>query len=124
MRNEIWLENRFDSVFKKFFFDLEATNQIVVKFGRRGRRQLGAIKQLRSRLIGNHPSLFTSLKLRGSRKLRSGYRRGLDKHNPTTIIINGFFRDEEIPEFVVDAVIAHELSHYAHGFNSPLPQLH
>ena len=98
MRNEIWLENRFDYIFKKYFFDLEATNEIIIKFSRKSRRQLGAIKQMRSRLVG--------------------------KNNPTTIVINGFFRDEFIPEFVVDAVIAHELSHYAHGFNSPLPQLH
>jgi hypothetical protein len=42
----------------------------------------------------------------------------------TIIVINGLFRDEAIPEFVIDSVIAHEMSHYAHGFNSPLPQIH
>jgi len=37
----------------------------------------------------------------------------------TIITINGHFKDQEIPEFVVDAVLAHELTHYAHGFFSP-----
>lgn len=40
------------------------------------------------------------------------------------ITINGIFRDETLPEQIVDAIIAHELSHYAHGFSSPLPKLY
>jgi hypothetical protein len=40
------------------------------------------------------------------------------------ITINGIFRDETLPENIVDAIIAHELSHYAHGFSSPLPKLY
>jgi hypothetical protein len=39
----------------------------------------------------------------------------------TVITINGY---PEIPEFVVDAVLAHELTHYAHGFFSPHEQKH
>jgi hypothetical protein len=38
------------------------------------------------------------------------------------ITINGYFRDETVPEAVVQATLAHELSHYAHGFSSPLPK--
>lgn len=38
------------------------------------------------------------------------------------ITINGVFRDEKIPEQIIYSVIAHELCHYAHGFNSPLPR--
>ena len=38
------------------------------------------------------------------------------------ILINGRFRDEEIPVEIVHATIAHELCHYAHGFCSPLPK--
>ena len=30
--------------------------------------------------------------------------------------------DDRVPETVVDATIAHELCHYAHGFASPLPR--
>lgn len=43
---------------------------------------------------------------------------GQNKEN-TIITINGHFIDPQIPEFVVDAVLAHELTHYAHGFFSP-----
>lgn len=38
------------------------------------------------------------------------------------ITINGIFRDESIPEQVIQATLAHELAHYAHGFSSPLPR--
>ncbi len=38
------------------------------------------------------------------------------------ITVNGLFKDSQIPEIVVKATIVHELSHYAHGFNSPLSQ--
>ena len=27
---------------------------------------------------------------------------------------------DDVPEYIIDLTIAHELSHYAHGFNSPL----
>lgn len=48
---------------------------------------------------------------------------GRNKEN-TIITINGYFIDPEIPEFVVDAVLAHELTHYAHGFCSPHKQVY
>lgn len=38
------------------------------------------------------------------------------------ITINGIFRDESIPEQVIQATLAHELAHYSHGFSSPLPR--
>ncbi|QQR55183.1 hypothetical protein IPG41_01310 [Candidatus Peregrinibacteria bacterium] len=40
----------------------------------------------------------------------------------SVITVNGLFRDEKIPEQIVQATLAHELSHYAHGFSSPLPR--
>ena len=42
----------------------------------------------------------------------------------TEIAINGIFMDELVPEFIIDLTLAHELIHYMHGFNSPLPQQH
>lgn len=42
----------------------------------------------------------------------------------STITINGLFRDEAIPEEIIQATLAHELTHYAHGFSSPLPRLY
>ncbi|MFH1637530.1 MAG: hypothetical protein ABIB71_03840 [Candidatus Woesearchaeota archaeon] len=35
------------------------------------------------------------------------------------IAINSLFKDEVIPEYIIDLTIAHELVHYWHGFNSP-----
>ncbi len=45
----------------------------------------------------------------------------LDPNDPTIsiITINRLYQDEFVPEYVIDATIVHELSHYAHGFNSP-----
>jgi hypothetical protein len=40
------------------------------------------------------------------------------------IRINGILKNQSIPEFVCDAVVAHELTHYAHGFGSKRPQLY
>jgi len=47
----------------------------------------------------------------------------LDRDGVTTVItMNGLFKNPEVPKFVVQATIVHELSHYAHGFNSPIGQ--
>lgn len=40
------------------------------------------------------------------------------------ILINGLFASNEVPEYVVDATLAHELSHYVHGYGSGLKKLH
>ena len=100
MRNNDWLEARLEHIYKTYFPDLEAPNAIEIAFGKRAARTLGSIRKSRyggfwGHLAGNYSSIIT---------------------------ISGYFRDETIPDFVVDGVIAHELSHYAHGFNSPLPQ--
>jgi len=102
MRDQLWLENRFEFIYRKYFADLQAPNQIEIKWGRRSRRQLGCIKKERPKSFTDH--FKTDFK--------------------TIIIINALFRDKEIPSYVIDSVIAHEMSHYAHGFNSPLPQIH
>jgi len=102
MRNQGWLENRFEYIYRTYFADLEAPNQIEIKWGRRSRRQLGCIKKERPKSLADH--------------FKPDFK--------TIIVINGLFRDEAIPEFVIDAVIVHEMAHYAHGFNSPLPQKH
>ncbi|MBI4734044.1 MAG: hypothetical protein HY779_04415 [Rubrobacteridae bacterium] len=40
------------------------------------------------------------------------------------IRINGILKDLSIPEYVCDAVVAHELTHYVHGFGSKRPRLY
>lgn len=52
---------------------------------------------------------FGSIKMKPDRKV-------------SQITINGIFKLEEIPMEIIQATIAHELAHYAHGFCSPLPQ--
>ncbi len=38
--------------------------------------------------------------------------------------INALLRHHSVPECVLIATIAHEVTHYAHGFGSPLPRLY
>ena len=38
------------------------------------------------------------------------------------IVVNGMFKHDVVPEYMIDITLAHELAHYAHGFNSPLPK--
>jgi hypothetical protein len=102
MRNLKWLENRFEYIYRNYFSDVDATNQIEIIWGRRSRRQLGCIKK-------EYPKSFVD---------------HFKRDFKTIIVINGLFRDEAIPEFVIDSVIVHEMAHYSHGFNSPLPQKH
>ena len=37
--------------------------------------------------------------------------------------INALLQLREVPEYVLCTTIAHELTHYAHGFGSPLPRI-
>jgi hypothetical protein len=40
------------------------------------------------------------------------------------ILINGLFALQEVPDYVIDATLAHELAHYVHGYGSGLRKLH
>ena len=46
------------------------------------------------------------------------------RNKDTEIAVNSLFQDYLVPEYVIDITIAHELTHYAHGFHSPLPRLY
>jgi hypothetical protein len=49
----------------------------------------------------------------------------LSLDNTTSFIgLNALLQLPQVPEYVLIATIAHELTHYAHGFGSPLPRLH
>lgn len=92
-RDNRWLKDKLAQIWQRYFADIPVANNVFVKFGRPTRTRLGSIKF------------------------------GRRKENPNTIItINGHFTDPDIPEFVIEAVLAHELTHYAHGFASPLEQ--
>jgi hypothetical protein len=93
MRDDAWLFLKLDEVWDGHFSDVPQLNDVKIVWGRKARNRLGSIKQ-------------------GERRLGSPVE--------TIITINSLFKDEEIPEFIVTATIAHELAHYAHGFHSPL----
>jgi hypothetical protein len=89
-RDERWLQGILDKIWDNYFPEVRQENDVRIVFGRRAKRRLGSIS--------------------------------LDPNDRKTSIItmNGIFRSQDIPEFVVEATIFHELTHYAHGFNSPL----
>jgi hypothetical protein len=93
-RDQEWLENMLADTWAKYFSDVDQANDVVIKFGRAAKQRLGSI--------------------------------GLDRKNPnvSVITINSIYKDLEVPEYVIRATIVHEMSHYAHGFNSPHDQKH
>ncbi len=46
------------------------------------------------------------------------------RNNRSIITVTGYYRSLAVPDFVVDETISHELVHYSHGFESPLPRLY
>ncbi|MFH1749966.1 MAG: hypothetical protein ABH837_03705 [bacterium] len=55
-------------------------------------------------------------------RTRLGSIRYHKKTKTSIITISGYFKNLEIPEFIIDAVLAHELVHYLHGFSSSHPR--
>ena len=64
-----------------------------------------------------------NIKFKGRWKNKFGHIKKL-KNGDSEIVINGYFKNYTIPEYIIHLTIAHELVHYSHGFNSPLPKLH
>ncbi len=91
-RDQEWLENLLADIWYRSFEDVPQDNDVVIRWGKRAKRRLGSIS--------------------------------VDPRDMTTSIIrvNRLFQDLDVPEFVVRATIFHEMTHYAHGFNSPLEQ--
>ena len=58
------------------------------------------------------------IRFKGKWKLKFGHIKM--KNNVTEIIVNSLFKHEDVPQYIVDLTIAHELVHYSHGFQSPL----
>ena len=93
MRNNQWLAERLTSIHQKYFSDIVISNTILVKFGRISKTRFGSIIA----------------------RPRKGY-----SQDVSYITINALFKNEEVPEYVIDATLVHEFVHYAHGFHSPL----
>ena len=62
------------------------------------------------------------IKFKGKWKNKFGHIKLL-RDKSTEIAINSLFKHEEVPEYMLDLTIAHELVHYMHGFQSPHPRL-
>lgn len=97
MRTSEWLEQKFEIMLANNFADMDIKNPIFIKFGRKSKRRLGSI---------------------ALREVRG------EQDKMSIIVLNGYFRSEEIPEEVILITIAHELVHYLHGFNSYHEQAH
>ncbi len=113
VRDNKWLENIMYKLWEDYFNDIPRKNLVIIKFGKRAKRQLGSIKWVRR-----------NTKVKGFLRKKSddlGYQ---DDGRITLITITSLFKDEDIPEYVVQATIAHEMIHYAHGFFSPLKQVY
>ena len=61
------------------------------------------------------------IRFKGKWRNKFGHIRLLKNKN-TEIAINSHFKNDEIPEYIIDITIAHELVHYMHGFHSPHPK--
>lgn len=95
MRDNRWLAERLTVLHRTYFADVPVGNMLFVRFGRKSRTRFGSIIARPKRGHGQPVTYIT---------------------------VNALFREEEVPEYVIDATLAHEFSHYAHGFHSPLPR--
>jgi len=95
MRDNKWLAGRLDELHDTYFPDIDIQNTLLVRFGRASRSRFGSIIA----------------------KPVAGHRLPV-----TYISINALFKDESVPEYVIDATLLHEFVHYAHGFHSPIKQ--
>jgi hypothetical protein len=112
-RDNEWLEQLMFDLWEDYFNDIPRKNFVLIKFGRRAKRQLGSIKWVR----GN-------TKVKSLLKKRKDDLNLQDEKRITVITISSLFKNVKVPEYVVRATIAHEMIHYTHGFFSPLKQLY
>lgn len=115
IRNNSWLEQKLYDIWEDFFADIPRKNLVIIKFGRSSRRQLGSIKwanrNTRIKTVMREKQFLTNHEIQDDKRI-------------TVITITRKFKDPSIPEYVVEATIAHELCHYTHGFSSPMKQIY
>jgi len=63
------------------------------------------------------------IRFKGKWKNKFGHIKRM-KNKDTEIVINSLFKDLNVPAYIINLTIAHELVHYMHGFNSPHKQLY
>ncbi len=98
MRDEKWLEEKLQFLLKKYFASVKLSDPIEIKWGREAKFRFGSIRLLKPK----------GIKLLTKRT----------KPQKSIITITSMFRSPRIPAKIVEYTIAHELTHYAHGFSS------
>jgi hypothetical protein len=111
-RDNAWLETLLYELWEDHFNDIPRKNLVLIKFGRRSKRQLGSIKWVK---------VSTKVKTL-LRKKRDEFEHQ-DDNRISLITITSLYKSTRIPEYVVKETIAHEMIHYAHGFFSPLKKM-
>lgn len=112
-RENKWLEELMYDLWEEYFNDIPRKNLVLIKFGRKAKRQLGCIKWVRK-----------NTRVKSLLKKKKNVRKIQDEKSVSLITITSYFKNKKIPEYVVKATIAHEMIHYAHGFFSPLKQMY
>ena len=107
MRNNQWLEAQLKTLLATHFSDVEITNPIEIRFGREAKYRFGSIKLYKTKATGHW-----LLGIRQKPRAKS------PEPARSIITITSLFAKEDVPEEVVRYTIAHELTHYAHGFSS------
>lgn len=59
-----------------------------------------------------------SVRFKGRWKNKFGHITTIN-HKDSEIVVNGLLKHPQVPEYMIDITLAHELAHYAHGFHSP-----
>ena len=109
-RDDRWLADKMYDLWEDHFEDVPRVNKVLIKFSKKSKRQLGAIGWLQNRT-------------KKIDKLLKESEPG-DDSRVSLINITSYFKEASVPEYVVLGTIAHEMCHYAHGFNSPLKQIY
>ena len=63
------------------------------------------------------------IRFKGKWKNKFGHIKKL-RDGSSEIVINSYFKNETVPEYIIDLTLAHELIHYMHGFNSQHKKLY
>jgi hypothetical protein len=113
MRDNKYLENLLYDIWENHFCDIPRTNVVTIKYGRYSKRQLGCIKIIKDRKT--FVRYINKLEINDSI---------FEEESISLITITKYFTNSAVPEFVIKSTIAHELCHYAHGFNSPLKRIY
>jgi len=109
VRDNTWLTEKLIFIHQTYFSDIIDGNEIEVKFGRANRTRLGSI----------------AIREKANKRMQLDRRKMkfLNADEVVSIItINGYFAREDIPETVVEGILAHEFCHFVHGFNSMRPK--